>query len=49
MRGLGGLIMGRDPSSGSQLTFEDRWLTFFGVRPVICAKVWHMIGVPVHG
>lgn len=40
---LGGGIMGRNPDIGSEKTFKDRWVTYFGVVPEIVCICWSMI------
>jgi hypothetical protein len=38
--------MGRDPEGRSGSVFLTRWLSFFGVDPVVVVLLWNMIGVP---
>ena len=45
---LGAEIMRRDPEGRSQKVFEERWRSFFCVKPSVCVTAWTLIGVPVH-
>ena len=38
--------MGRDPEGRSGSVFLTRWLSFFGVDPVVVVLLWNRIGVP---
>jgi hypothetical protein len=44
---IGGEIMGRDPEGKSQIVFLRRWLSFFGVEPVVCVDAWTRLRVLV--
>jgi len=46
-RKLGGEIMGRDPEGRSEKIFMVRWMSFFGVSPLVCLETRNLIGVTV--
>lgn len=45
---IGGAIMGRDPEGKSHTVFMRRWLSFFGVEPVVCVDAWTRLRVLVN-
>jgi hypothetical protein len=48
MKHLGGEMMGRDPEGRSESVFIRRWLSFFGVEPIICAETWNLLNIAVN-
>lgn len=47
-RRLGADIMNRDPEGRSPVVFLRRWVSFFGVEPVVCAITWDKLQVSVN-
>jgi hypothetical protein len=45
---LGGDIMRRCPESGSEVVFERRWMSFFGVDAVVCVDTCTRIGIDLN-
>jgi hypothetical protein len=45
---LGADIMRRCPESGSEVVFERRWMSFFGVDAVVCVDTWTRIGIDLN-
>ena len=44
-RDLGGEIMVKDPEGRSQIVFERKWNSFFGVGVKVCVDVWDRLEV----
>jgi hypothetical protein len=48
MKRLGGEMMGQDPEGRSESIFLRRWLSFFGVEPIVCAETWNTLKIAVN-